>query len=129
MTGTTANGADLVAEYEGPTLATGGVVARYLDLYGEYQLVPGSFGGEVLVDERPVVTFTESLASAGAIYGVSQYGSTTYGTVGRRAFPVMLPLEAEGRTVQLKASYRGTAAFKFYAYKIGIVPEAVDRGF
>lgn len=129
VTGTTGDGAALVAEYEGPTLTTGLPVARFLDIYGEFTPAAGTFGVEVLVDEAPVSTHTWVPGEGQAVYGVAQYGTGTYGAVGRRAFTSMLPVTAEGRTVTVKAQFRGTQAFTWHSYALGVVPEAVPRGF
>src|SRR3990167_3052546 len=49
-TGTTADGADLSAEYNGPTFAAGLNRARYTDLHVEYEPHAGSFTAETMVD-------------------------------------------------------------------------------
>jgi hypothetical protein len=49
-TGTTADGSDLVTDYEGPAFITGLPMARFLELYGEFQPTAGTFALEVLVD-------------------------------------------------------------------------------
>jgi hypothetical protein len=43
--GTTADGSDLVADYEGPAFITGLPMARFLELYGEYQPNAGDRSG------------------------------------------------------------------------------------
>lgn len=129
VTGTTADGAAILAEYEGPTLTTGLPVARFVDVAGEYTPAAGTFGMEVVVDEVSVATQTWVPGSGNAVYGEAAYATDTYGAAGRLSFTTMLPLAAEGRTVLVRAQYRGTQRFTLHSYALGVVPEAVPRGF
>jgi len=129
VTGTDADGEDLVAEYEGPAMIPAPFrTTRFLDVYGEYRPAAGTFGLTVAVDEADVATITIDIGGTLPIYGVATYGRATYGGASRRQFRTNLPLAAEGRSVTLKARYTGRGVFKLYSAAIGIVPEAAIRG-
>jgi hypothetical protein len=127
--GTSADGADMDCEYEGPALVPAPRrVCRFVDLTIEYQPAAGTFGVEVRVDEATVGSVTFSLAAAGAIYGSSVYGTGTYAGTARQQVQVPLPLEAEGRSISLYARYQGQSTFKWFTYAVGTVPEPQLRG-
>jgi hypothetical protein len=56
------------------------------------------------------------------------YDDAVYDGAGRRRKPLVFPLEAEGLTCNVTATYTGKEAFRWYAYRLGIVPETVARG-
>jgi hypothetical protein len=127
--GTSADGADMDVEYEGPALVPAPRrVCRFIDLTIEYAPVAGSFGVEIRVDEAVVGSVTFTLGAAGAIYGTSVYGTATYASTVRQQVQVPLPLEAEGRSISLYARYQGQATFKWFTYAVGTVPEPQLRG-
>lgn len=128
-TGTTANSSNMLAEYEGPHIATGLHRARCVDLHGEYEPHGGAFTAEVVVDDQSQGQISLSIGSGLALYGSGVYGTALYGGSGRRKYHTMLPLGAEGRTVWLKTSYTGQEAFRQFTYAVGIVPEAHVRTF
>lgn len=128
-TGTTANGADMVATYTGPTFAMGGRIARVIDGAIEFEPHGGTFGIELLVDNRSFGSQNVSIAGSQALYGAAAYGVDTYGGSGRLRTPLMFPLEAEGLTASLTATYTGSEAFRWFSYMLGIVPETSSRGF
>lgn len=128
-TGTTANSSNMVAEYEGPHLATGLNRARFLDLSGEYEPHGGALTVEVVVDEQSQGQFGITIGGGLAQYGSTTYGGGQYAGAGRRQFYTPLPLGAEGRTVWLKTSYSGTESFRHFTYAFGLVPERVVRRF
>lgn len=126
--GLSANGADMVAEYEGPALTLGLPMVRWIDCYGEYKTSDGLYSMEFVVDEESVLTTTVGIGGSGDVYGTAVYGAATYAGSGRRMFVTNLPLTAEGRTLTLRSIYRGQDAFAHYTYATGVVPEAVPRG-
>ena len=128
-TGTTANSSNMLAEYEGPHIATGLHRARIIDLHGEYEPHGGAFTAEVVVDELSQGQISLTIGSGLAQYGTGLYGTAQYAGAGRRKFHTMLPLDAEGRTAWLKTSYTGQEAFRQFTYALGIVPEPSVRRF
>lgn len=129
-TGTSANSSNLLAEYEGPHLATGLNRARFLDLHGEYEPHAGAFTAEVLTDVTSHGQVSIGIGSGLATYGSgSTYAQSIYGGLGRRKFYSPLPIGAEGRTVWLKTSYSGQEAFRLFTYGITVVPESSPLGF
>lgn len=128
-TGTTANSSNLTAEYEGPHLATGQHLARFIDLYGEYEPNDGVLGAETFVDG--VSQGARSFAIGGnlAQYGTALYGTAAYAGSGRKRFYDPLPIGAEGRTVWQTFTYTGKKAFRLFTYGLGMVPESKPRGF
>ena len=126
--GTSANGSDLVAEYESSAFTLGFVVARWVAIYGEYKPTSGLFAVEALVDGVSQGSQTISLVGAGTTYGSATYGSFVYGGKLRSMFVILLPLTAEGRTLSIRARYTGQAPFQLYTYAIEVVPEPLPRG-
>lgn len=126
-TGTTANGADMSAEYDGPTFAAGLNRARFTDLHVEYEPHGGSFTAETLVDGISMGQIPLQIGAGLATYGTAVYGVDTYGGAGRRKGYTPLPLQSEGRNVQQKFVYTGQESFAVFTYAIGIVPESRPR--
>jgi hypothetical protein len=126
--GTSANGSDITTDYEGPAFITGFPVARFIELYGEYQPASGSFGLEVIVDGLSVSTPAVSIGSGVALYGSATYGTSTYGSQNRKPFVMLLPLSAEGRSATVRASYIGQSLFRWFSYGLSTVTEALPRG-
>jgi hypothetical protein len=129
-TGTNANGSDMVCEYEGSALATGLTVARFVELYGEYRPSSGAFSADVRVDGRSIATPTIGISGGLYLYGASgtTYGTATYGGAQRRMWNVLLPLSAEGRTLALRMTYRGTGSPEFFTYAVTAAAEPAIRG-
>lgn len=127
-TGTTANGVDMVATYNGPTFAMGGRITRIIDGAIEYEPHGGTFGIELLVDNTSFGSQNVSIGGAQASYGIAEYGIDTYGGAGRKRTPLTFPLEAEGLTVSITATYAGQEPFRWFTYVLGIVPEGSSRG-
>jgi hypothetical protein len=121
--GTSADGSDLTAEYQGPTLAAGLHRARYTDLHVEYEPHAGDVSAETMVDGQSMGSIPLSIGSGLASYGVSEYGLASYGGAGRRKAYTPLPLDSEGRNVSQNFTYVGQEAFKIFNYSIGMVPE------
>jgi hypothetical protein len=128
VTGTDANGSDLVAEYTSATFSLGFLVARWVAVYGEYRPADGLFAIEAVIDGVSQGSVTVDTTGSQARYGTAVYGTDRYGGVERSMFCVMLPLTAEGRSFTLKARYTGQAAFQFYTYALDVVPEPLPRG-
>jgi hypothetical protein len=121
--GTTADGANMTAEYQGPVMAAGLHRARFTDLHGEYEPHAGSFSAETLVDGISQGGIPIAIGTGLATYGVSEYGLASYGGAGRRKFYTPLPLSAEGGSVQQNFVYAGQESFALFTYALGMVPE------
>ena len=125
--GTTADGANMSAEYNGPALSAGLHRARFTDLHVEYEPHAGSFTAETLVDGVSQGQITLSIGSGLASYGSAVYGVATYGGSGRRKAYTPLPLGSDGRTVQQNFVYDGAESFAVFGYNVGMVPEPQPR--
>jgi hypothetical protein len=125
--GTSADGANITAEYNGPTMSAGLHVARFPDLHVEYEPHAGSFTAETLVDGVSMGAISLGIGSGLATYGASVYGSASYGGAGRRKAYTPLPLNAQGRSVQQKFVYAGQEDFGIFTYNVGMVPEPNPR--
>ena len=127
--GTTANGANLTAEYRGPSLVPAArKLSRFIGLDLEYQPAAGQLGGEVTVDEVTVSTFTIPAATDAALWGTGLWGTFLWGSAGRRYVPFDLPLEAEGRSIGITLKYIGQSVPKVFTYAITLRPEPALRG-
>lgn len=126
-TGTTANGGDMSAEYDGPTFAAGLNMARYPDLHVEYEPHGGDLTAETLVDGISQGQISLQIGAGLSVYGTAVYGTATYGGAGRRKAYTPLPLSAEGRNVQQKFVYQGQESAALFTYVIGMVPEPNPR--
>ena len=127
--GYTANGANQIAEYEGPGLTLGAFVGRWVDLRGEYEPHGGTLVAQAIVDGRTLTAKTISIGAAQAVYGTAVYGTDVYGGAGRKQFYTPLPLTAQGRTYVQAFTYTGSEQFKLFSYHPGIVPESQSRAF
>ena len=131
-TGTSANGANLTAQYEGPGLTLGAFRGRWIDLRFEYEPHGGACSMEPVIDGVSQGTQAVSIGSGLAIYNVDVYGTAVYsgtGRTGRRQAYRILPLSADGRTCVLKLTYTGQETFRLFAYTAGMVPDVVPRSF
>jgi hypothetical protein len=126
--GTTADGSDLVADYEGPTFTTGLPMARFIELFGEYRPASGAFALEVVVDGVSRFTHSVTINAGVATYGTATYGVDTYGGVGRKPFVTLLPTLAEGRSVFLRSTYAGQGSFSWFSYAMAVITEQLPRG-
>jgi hypothetical protein len=130
ITGTTANGNDLVVEYQGPALVGAQYrMSRFIDIHGEYMPATTTFSLDVLVDEKLVTTVVLPTGTSLPTYGVSRYGTALYGGAGRKQWVTMLPSTAEGRAITIRGTCRTKMPFKWYGYAIAIVAEPQFRGF
>lgn len=127
-TGTSANGSDLNAEYEGPSFTVSLKVSRFLHFYMEYRGASGVFSVSFRVDGSVVSTQTVSLGSGIAQYGTAIYGSSQYGGASRKMFALELPIGAEGRAITPSYRYIGMNSPELYNYGIEYQPEPDVRG-
>ena len=127
--GTTADGANLVGTYTGPTFAMGGLIARIVDGSVEFEPHAGTFGIELTVDNRSFGSQTIDISGTSDVYGTAIYGTDTYGAQNRVRKPLDFPLEAEGLTAEITGTYTGQEAYRWFVYRMGLVPEPVGRGF
>jgi hypothetical protein len=125
--GTTADGENMTAEYNGPTFASGLHRARFVDAHLEYEPHGGDFSIEPVVDGQSMGSIPIAIGSGVATWGTLVYGVSRYGGTGRRKGYTPLPLEAEGRNISMNAVYQGQEAFALMNYAIGMTPEPNPR--
>jgi len=128
-TGTSANGSNMTATYEGPGLTLGAYRGRCPDIRGEYEPHSGAASIEPVIDGVSQGVQALSIGSGLSLYGTAVYGTAKYGSAGRRQWVKNLPLSADGRTFVLNLIYTGMEAFRMFSYHIGLVPESRSRGF
>lgn len=121
--GTSADGGNISAEYDGPTFSAGLNRARYTDLHVEYEPHGGNLTGETVVDGMSQGQISFQIGTGLATYGSALYGTATYGGTGRRKNYTPLPLGSDGRNVQQKFVYTGQESFALFTYALGMVPE------
>lgn len=126
--GTTADGSAMVGDYHGPVFATGAYLAQFPDAYVEVEPNAGAFTMEFVVDGVSMGSQSVTIGAGLTAYGTGLYGTATFAGVGRQQLPMDLPLEAEGHTIQMKATYTGSAAFRWFTYRIGLIPESGVSG-
>lgn len=128
-TGTTANSSNMVADYEGPTLALGLHRARVLGLHVEYEPHAGALTSETVTDGVSQGQITLQIGSGIAQYGTAVYGTSHYGGSGRRKAYTPQKLDSEGRTVTLSLNYTGQEQARVFTYGYDILPESKPREF
>lgn len=126
--GTSADGADLVGNYTGPTFAFSPYVARLVDGYVGFEPNDGTFGVELVVDGTSMGAQNVDISGGGPILGVAIAGTAVLGGPSRKQKPLAFPLEAEGLTFHLEATYTGQGAYRWYGYGIGLVPNVSPLG-
>ena len=133
--GTSANSSNLTAQYESAGLSLGAFRGRWVDLRGEYKPSVGVLTLETVTDGKSNGSQSVSIGGGLSVYGDFKhqanavYGTARYGGPDRLQFYQMLPLQAEGRTFVLKATYVGQEQLKIYSYHPGLVPETASRSF
>ncbi len=127
-TGTTADGGDLTADYEGPMFTTRPRMAQAVDTYVDVEPNDGNFGFELVVDGVSLGSQAVDLSGAGAILGTAVVGTDALSGGGRKSVPLMWDLN-DGSTFQSRATYTGQAPFRWFGYGFGLQPEVVSRGF
>jgi len=125
--GTTADGANMTAEYNGPALSAGLHRARFTDVHVEYEPHAGSFTAESLVDGVSQGQISIGIGAGLASYGSATYGVDSYGGSGRRKGYTPLPLGSDGRSIQQNFVYEGRESFAVFTYALGMVPEPQPR--
>ncbi len=126
--GTSADGADLVATYGGPTFSMSRHVTRVIDGWVEFEPHAGTLGLELLIDNRSFGSQNVGITGATSVYGTAVYGTGTYGGASRLMTPVTFPLEAEGLAASVLLTYTGQDAFKLFTYALRALPEPDLRG-
>ncbi len=125
--GSSANGSDLVADYEGSTHATGGYVACFTEGFLEVAPTTGTLALSLVVDSAD--TGTQNLNISG---GIVPWDDPTYlyddplrlyDGRGRQYVPFVAPMAAEGRTVAVRLRYSGQSEEKVFTYGLVLVPE------
>ena len=127
--GTSADGSDMTAEYNGPTLSAGLHRARFVDLHTEYEPRGGDFSAETVVDGQSMGSIPMEIGAGIATWGTLIYGTSVYGGAGRKKAYTPLPLDSDGRNVQQNYVYVGQESFALFNYAIGMVPEKAPRNF
>ncbi len=125
--GQSADGANLSAEYDGPTFASGLNRARFTDLHVEYEPHGGDLSAETIVDGVSQGVIPLTIGAGLALYGTATYGTSVYAGAGRRKAYTPLPLGSDGRNAQQKFVYSGQESFAIYTYALGLVPEPAPR--
>jgi hypothetical protein len=125
--GTSADGADLTAQYRGPVFTSGLPMTRFLNLYAEHAVAQGVFTLTVTVDEAFVWSGTVDISGFAPTLSVAL--PFFLGIGGRRVFQVDLPLEAEGRGISVTGVYVGQDNFDWFTYAFTYLPEPALRGF
>lgn len=125
--GTTADGGDFTAEFEGPTFSTQLRETIVVQGFIEFQPADGTLAVDLIVDGQVVSTQTVDLGEALSEYGSAEYGTAVYGGAVRQKLPLMWPLDAEGSNISVKVRFTGTSLFRFFSYGFSIVPESIAR--
>jgi len=128
-TGTTANGSNMVAEYEGPGMTLGTFRGRWPDVRFEYEPHGGNVSVEAVVDGVSQGAQAVNIGAGQSVYGTAVYGTATYAGSGRRQAYVMWPLASEGRTYVQRITYSGQERWRLYSYHPGLIPETKSRAF
>lgn len=124
-TGTSADGASILAEYEGPVFTTQLRHAIAVHGFVEYEPTSGTLAFEFFVDGVSQGTQSIDLGSGLATYGSATYHVSTYGGANRRTTVLTFPQEAEGRNFKVIITYQGTSRFRLLGYGFSLVTEAV----
>lgn len=127
-TGTTADGADLVASYTGATFTMNRFITSIVDGGVEVEPHGGTFGIELSIDGQSFGSQNVDISGDFSVYGTDVYGTATYGGAGRKYVPLTFPLEAEGITASITGTYTGQEPFRWFTYALGVVPEVAIRG-
>jgi hypothetical protein len=78
---------------------------------------------ETLVDGISQGARNIAIGTGIAAWGSGVWGTFLWGGSGRRKGYQMLPLGAEGRTVEQIFTYRGTERMRLYTYAVTVLPE------
>ncbi len=109
---------------------------RYRPLGAKAGLLPtliyyhgGTFGIELRVDNQSCGSQNVDIGSGTSVYGTAEYGSGIYGGANRKRTPFNFPLDAEGITAVIIATYTGQESYRWFGYDMQVVPENEYRGF
>jgi hypothetical protein len=122
--GTSADGDDIVCDYEGSTHATGGYVSLFNEGYVEFQPADGVFTVTPHVDGISKGSITIDIGASMAVVGSAIVGTSVIGSTARLQEPFVLPLSCEGLTFAFRARYTGQDEFKWFTYKVEMIPES-----
>ena len=128
-TGTTANSSNMVAQYQGPSIALGLNRARVLNVHVEYEPHSGSLTSETRIDDVSQGSINLPIGSNIAVWGNPVWGSFTWGGSGRRKAYSELPLQSDGRTLEHLMIYSGQQSMKVFTYAYTVLPETNPRTF
>lgn len=130
-TGTSANGSNVSAQFEGPHYNVGLLRARYLDFHLEYEPSSGTLVLEPFVDDvsQGSINLTITGLASGGAYDEALYDDAVYAGLGRAKAYTPFPLSAAGRSVWVRMVYTGQDACKLFTYAIGMSPEPRPRQF
>jgi hypothetical protein len=103
-------------------------MARFLELYGEYEPNAGSLALETLMDGVSVFSRSVNVGAGLAIYGTSLYGTGVYAGAGGSRSSSRCRLSAEGRSVVQRATYTGRRRFRWFSYALSVLAEPLPRG-
>lgn len=127
-TGTTADGSNFVADYEGTTFTFNGRIVQVPSSYVELEPHGGTLAMEILLDGVSAGSQNVDLSGSFSVYGTSVYGTAHYGGQNRATRVVTWPMSAEGRTVSTKLTYTGQETMRVFTYQHGVVPEVAISG-
>jgi hypothetical protein len=125
--GTTADGADMVASYEGPMFTSRPRVAQLVDTYVDVEPNIGTFSIEAVVDNSSIGSQAVDISGGGPILGTAILGSAVLGGAGRKQVPLMWDLN-DGLTFFVRGTYTGQGDFHWFGYFLGLQPENAPRG-
>lgn len=128
--GTTADGADILMQYDGPGIPFGLQRARVVETYLEIQPANGLLTVDLSIDGSLMGGQLVNIGLTNLpLYGLSQYGIGTYASgPARVSKTVIWPLKADGYMAQFIINYLGQGSPKIYTYGHNIVPEPLPRG-
>lgn len=127
-TGTSADGANLVCDYEGSTHATGGYVSQFAEGHVEFQPASGTFTIEPYVNGAARGAQAVDISASLAVVGTAVVGTDVIGSSARLQEPLVFPMTCEGLTFAVRARYSGAAQFKWFTYKALMQPESALSG-
>lgn len=122
-TGTSADGGNMTADYEGSTHALGGYIGSLTEGYLEYQPNDGDLTVTPIVDGSAKGGQAIEIGSGLAQVGSAIVGTSVIGSRARQMAVIPMPLSAEGRTFSFRVRYVGQGDFTWFTYAAEVVPE------
>jgi hypothetical protein len=126
-TGTDADGADMVCDYEGATFTFGGRTMQVTETFIECEPHSGNLGCEVLIDGASLGAQNVDLSGGFSVYGTDVYGTAHYGGANRVMRTLVWDLN-DGNTLTTRLRYTGQETMKVYTYQHGVMPEMAMNG-